>query len=318
MDHLNAESESPGVDRMLGNASDQFELYRRYLFSIAYRLLGSASEAEDVVQDAYLRFVTKAPAEVASVKAYLSTVVTRLSLDALKSARLARESYVGPWLPEPVPTDQVLSPPELAERADDVSFAFLLLLERLTPEERVVFVMREAFDEPYDQIATTIGKSVAATRQLAHRAREHVNDDRPRYAVSSAEHEAMTMRFLAAAREGDLQAMIEQLAPDAVTISDGGGRVLAAVRPIVGADRVARGAIGVMSKLLPEARFVAAEFNGQRGVVQWVGSTLVGATVVFYREDDLIQSVMTVVNPDKLRYFAQFVQPPEDEERGGD
>src|SRR5215218_1855656 len=210
--------------------AEVFETFRPYLFSIAYRLLGSASEAEDVVQDAYLRALGSARTDIASPKAFLSTIVTHLCLDALKSARVTRESYVGPWLPEPVPTQNLLSPAESAEQADDISLAFLVLLERLAPEERVAYVLREAFDESYDQIATILGKSVAATRQLAHRARERVNDGRPRFSVSRTEHESLTSQFLTAAREGDLPTLIAGLMPDVVLLTDGGGKAQAARR----------------------------------------------------------------------------------------
>lgn len=288
---------------------DEFEAFRPYLFSIAYRLLGSASEAEDIVQDAYLRALAKANAEIDSPKAYLSTIVTHLCLDALKSARATRESYLGPWLPEPVLAQNVISPAESAEQADDISLAFLLLLERLSPEERVAYVLREAFDESYDRIAAIIGKSVAATRQMAHRARERVHEQRPRFAVSRAEHERATNRFLTAAREGDLQTLIAGLMPDVVLLTDGGGVVTAAQRPIVGADAVARGASGAIAKLPLDTRFVFADINGQPGVLQWLGQDLISAGV-FEMAGDRIQTIMIVVNPDKLRYLARFVTPP--------
>jgi len=289
--------------------AEVFETFRPYLFSIGYRLLGSASEAEDVVQEAYLRALGSARTDIASPKAFLSTIVTHLCLDALKSARVTRESYIGPWLPEPVPTQNLLSPADSAEQADEISLAFLLLLERLAPEERVAYVLREAFDESYDRIASILGKSVAATRQLAHRARERVQEQRPRFPVSRAEHERVTSRFLTAAREGDLQTLISGLMPDVVLLTDGGGIVRAAQRPIVGADAVARGASGNLAKQPLDTRFVTAEINGQPGIVQWLGQELISAGV-FELVGDRIQRILIVVNPDKLRYLARYVTPP--------
>jgi RNA polymerase sigma-70 factor (TIGR02957 family) len=293
---------------------EMFETFRPYLFSIAYRILGSASEAEDIVQDAYLRAMGSARTDIASPKAFLSTIVTHLCLDALKSARVTRESYVGPWLPEPVPTQNLLSPAESAEQADDISLAFLVLLERLAPEERVAYVLREAFDETYDQIATILGKSVAATRQLAHRARERVNDGRPRFSVSRTEHESLTSQFLTAAREGDLLTLIAGLMPDVVLLTDGGGKAQAARRPIRGAEAVARGAVGTLAKLAAGTRFTVASINGQPGVLQWDGQNLVSAAVLDL-VGDRIQTILVVVNPDKLRYLARYVTPPATETR---
>jgi RNA polymerase sigma-70 factor (TIGR02957 family) len=290
--------------------ADEFESLRPYLFSIAYRMLGSASEAEDIVQDAYLRLRAAAPNEIVSPKTYLGTIVTRLSLDQLKSARLARTSYHGPWLPEPVPTsDLAATPDETAERRDDVSLAFLILLERLTPEERAAYVLREAFDEPYDRIASILGKSVAATRQLAHRAREHVADGRPRFAASPTEQERLTERFLAAAQGGDLRGLTEVLATDVTLWSDGGEKALAARRPIEGREAVARWILGIAAKLPAGTRFSVEPINGGLGVLTWIGTELAAVTVLDVAADE-IRGIRAVVNPDKLAYLTRRVSPP--------
>jgi RNA polymerase sigma-70 factor (ECF subfamily) len=290
--------------------ADEFESLRPYLFSIAYRLLGSASEAEDVLQDAYLRLRSATADDIASPKAYLGTVVTRLSLDRLKSARLARTSYHGPWLPEPVPTvDLAPTPDEAAERREEISLAFLVLLERLTPEERAAYVLREAFGEPYDQIAAMLGKSVAAVRQLAHRARDRIADGRPRFAASRAEQERLTARFLAAAREGDFRALTDALASDVTLWSDGGDKALAARRPIVGRDAVARWLAGILAKLPADGRFSVEQINGGLGVLTWLGSALVSATMLDVAAGR-VRGIRVVVNPDKLDYLARRVAVP--------
>jgi RNA polymerase sigma-70 factor (ECF subfamily) len=291
-------------------AAEDFESLRPYLFSMAYRLLGSASEAEDVVQDAYLRLGTAKADEIASPRAYLGTIVTRLCLDHLKSARVARESYLGPWLPEPVPTaDLDPTPDEAVERREEISLAFLLLLERLTPEERAAYVLREAFDEPYDQIASVLGKSVAATRQLAHRARAHVAGGRSRFPASPREQERLTERFLAAAQRGDIQALTEAMATDVTLWSDGGDKALAARRPIAGRDAVARLLIGLMANLPADAHFSLAAINGGTGVLLWVGGELFSATTLDVA-GDRVQGIRTVVNPDKLAYLARRTSAP--------
>ena len=282
--------------------AEAFEALRPYLFAIAYRMLGSASEAEDVVQDSYLRFTRAAPEAIRSPKAYLAAVVTRLCLDRLKSARVVREAYVGPWLPEPAPTaDLAPTPEEAAERREEVSLAFLVLLERLTPEERAVYVLREAFDYPYQEIAAILGKSVAACRQLAHRARQHLAD-RPRFAASPEAQRRLTEHFLAAARRGDLPALTEVLAADVTLWSDGGEKALAARRPIHGRDAVARWVIGIAAKLPVDAVVTFEDINGGVGVLVWVGDELVSAMTLDVG-DGRVRAAHVVVNPDKIAYL---------------
>jgi RNA polymerase sigma-70 factor (ECF subfamily) len=295
------------------NAQD-LEQLRRYLFAIAYRMLGSASDAEDIVQDAYLRWQGADQATVRSPKAYLSAVVTRLCLDELKSARVTRETYHGPWLPEPVPSgavalDRELTPQERVERRDDVSLAFLLLLERLTPEERAAYVLREAFDYDHAAIADVLGKSVPAVRQLAHRARQRVGASQKRFQASLEEQHELTERFLAAAWRGDLRGLTDLLAADVVSWSDGGAETLAARRPILGSDAVARRMIGLALKVYADVATTYEPLNGGMGVLLWRGEQLLNATVATVA-DGRIQAVHSVLNPHKLAYLRQHVSPP--------
>src|SRR6266536_2380391 len=219
---------------------------RRHLFSIAYRMIGSATEAEDVVQEAYVRFLrdTEAGTRVESPKAYLSAVTTRLSIDLLRSARLRRESYVGPWLPEPVITDEGWESERDAETADSLSMGFLVLLESLTPVERAVFLLREVFDYGFDEIARIVGKTEDNCRQISVRARKHVHDAKPRFEASRARKEGLARRFFAAAMDGDLDGLLEMLSADAVAYGDGGGLAPASRRPVHGGKKVANLLLG--------------------------------------------------------------------------
>jgi len=283
---------------------------RRYLFCIAYRMLGSASDAEDVVQEAYLRFQLAPDLDVRSPKAYLATIVTRLCLDQLKSARITRETYLGPWLPEPVLTaDLDPTPEERVERADDVSFAFLLLLEELSPEERVTYVLREAFDFPYDEIAATLGKSVGATRQLAHRARERVASGDRRYEAEPLAQRRLAERFLAAARQGDMRVLMDALAGDVVAWADGGAEAHAARRPICNADRVARLMIGFFNKIFADTSVTLASLNGGFGLLYWRDNRLVNVTLI---ADDgcRVRALYSVPNPSKLDYLRKRLTAP--------
>src|SRR5215218_8134555 len=216
------------------------EELRPYLFAIAYRMLGSVVEAEDVVQDAFLRY-HEAGAEADSPKAYLATVTTRLAIDRLRSARARREVYPGEWLPEPLVDDEAA---RHAETADSLSLAFLQLLERLSPVERAVFLLREVFDYPYDEVAEIVGKTAANCRQILARARRHVQEGRRRFSVSREEREEVARRFIAAWEDGDTDALIEVLAPDATLYGDGGGKAPAVPAPLVGAERLAKALVG--------------------------------------------------------------------------
>jgi len=302
----------PGVVPAATLDADAFEALRRYLFAIAYRMLGSASEAEDIVQDAYLRARDIRMDEVHSLKAYLSTVVTRLCLDQLRSARAQREVYIGPWLPEPVPsadligltgpTDPATLPADAAEQADEISFAVLVLLERLTPEERATYVLREAFAYPYDQIGAVLGKSSAAVRQLSHRAKERVAAGRPRFQASPESQRALAERFLAASRAGDLDGLSAMLAADVTGWSDGGSVTRAARRPIVGRDAVARFISLGVAKWLHGVTATFTAVNGGIATLYWKEGRLMTA-IMLEADSTGIHAIRTVINPEKLVYL---------------
>jgi RNA polymerase sigma-70 factor, ECF subfamily len=280
---------------------------RPLLFSIAYRMVGSVSEAEDIVQEAFLRHhrAVQDDTAVEAPKAFLSTITTRLAIDHLRSARVRRETYVGPWLPEPLLADPEPGPGERAELADSLSMAFLVMLERLSPVERAVFLLREVFAYPYDEIARILERSEDNCRQLLARARRHVDAHRPRFAVSAERQEELTERFLQAAQTGDADALVGMLAADAVAYTDGGGKVRAAPRPIVGREKVAR-FIAVtaqrgIAELAIEARPVAV--NGRPGRVLRAADGAVYAVLVLDVSDDGIHAVHLVANPEKLRHL---------------
>jgi RNA polymerase sigma-70 factor (TIGR02957 family) len=286
------------------------EALRPYLFSIAYRMLGNASEAEDMVQEAFLRFYAGSPGTVESPKAYLATVITRLCLDELKSARVTRAAYHGPWLPDPVLTaDLAPGPEEWAASRDDISLALLVLLERLSPEERAAFVLREAFGYPYEEIATVLDRSAAATRKLVQRARQRMGGPQRRAQVSLDDQRRLTERFLHAARQGDLQRLEELLAADVTSWVDGGGSVRAARRPIVGRSNVARQQIGLLGRIFPRLEFSFELLNGGIGILWWDGDRLVNAMEVEML-DGAIVALRSVMNPAKLAYLRQRVSPP--------
>ncbi|MEU1229175.1 RNA polymerase sigma-70 factor [Streptomyces sp. NPDC005828] len=279
-------------------ALEDFTTHRRLLFATAYRMLGSVADAEDVLQDAWLTWSRTERGPVANARAYLVRTVTNLSLNRLTSARATRESYVGPWLPEPLLTAPDLM--EGAEVADSVSMALLVVLESLSPVERAVFVLREVFGYTHAEIAGMLDRSEAAVRQTAHRAREHVQARRPRFDTDQGQRQAVTERFLAACTGGDLNAMMELLAPDVTAWSDGGGKVTAARRPLRGTDAVARWMLGVLAK--PELQgmdWESAVVNGEQSVLFAMGGHPVGA-LTYDLNDGRIQNLRFQVNPDKL------------------
>jgi RNA polymerase sigma-70 factor (ECF subfamily) len=282
---------------------EPFDRHRRLLFGVAYQMLGSVADAEDVVQDAWLRWSAADRADVEDERAYLVTITSRLALDRLGSARARREAYVGPWLPEPLLTEG--GPEEAVELGEQVSLALLVVLETLSPVERAVFVLREVFGMPVAEVATALGRSEAAVRQLAHRAREHVEARRPRFDADRRAQREVTERFLAAAVGGDVESLLAALAPGVVLVSDGGGRVKAARRPIEGADKVARflAAIAPLGADVPGLRVEVAEVNGVPGVVAWTdeGPFMALQLVVV---DGLVEQVFYIGNPEKLRGIA--------------
>lgn len=284
-----------------------FEEHRPLMFGIAYRMLGSAMEAEDVVQDAWLRWRTAERATIDSPKAYLTTIVTRLCLDQLKSARVQRETYIGPWLPEPVATGANAAPlaaptAELGSY-ESISMAFLVILESLSPVERAVFLLREVFEYDYAEIARIVKHEEAACRQSFSRARKHIAARRPRYAPSPQDHRKVVDRFLAAVEAGDVGGLVEVMAEDVVWWSDGGGKVSAARHPIHGRDHVLRLLVG-LARLRPSGTtHKLVEVNGRSALVIYVDGAIY-AVFNFDTDGERIRAVHAVVNPDKLAHVA--------------
>jgi RNA polymerase sigma-70 factor (ECF subfamily) len=280
----------------------EYEELRPLLFSIAYRMVGSVSEAEDVVQEAFLRY--HRAEEVDSPKAWLSAVTTRLAIDHLRSARVRRERYVGPWLPEPLLADPSPDAARQAETADSLSMAFLVLLESLSPVERAVFLLHEVFDYDYGEIAEIVGKSRENTRQLALRARRHVERRKPRFDASRRQREELARRFFAAAREGDTDALVEMLAADVVFYGDGGGKGAGLRRPVHGRDRVARLLQGFSRRAeLARLTIRPAEVNGQPGALFLDDEGRLVTVTTLDIADGVIQTIRAVINPDKLGHL---------------
>jgi RNA polymerase sigma-70 factor (ECF subfamily) len=278
---------------------ESHEELRPYLFAIAYRMLGSVAEAEDVVQDAFLRYA-ETDVEAESPKAYLATVTTRLAIDRLRSARARREVYPGEWLPEPLVDDEAL---RHAETADALSLTFLHLLEKLSPVERAVFLLREVFDYSHDEVARIVGKSPAASRQALTRARRNIEEGRRRYEVSQEERDEVARRFVAAWEDGDTEGLIGLLAPDATVYGDGGGKAPAMPAPLVGADRVAKALIGWGRQAQDRGiEHRPATVNGEPGLVFhdpdgraiWVAALEIA--------DGVVVAVRSILNPDKLAH----------------
>jgi RNA polymerase sigma-70 factor (ECF subfamily) len=279
---------------------------RPLLFSIAYRMLGSVTEAEDVVQDAFLRYegAVQRSGGIESPKAYLSAVTTRLAIDELRSARARREQYIGEWLPEPLLTDETaLDGARYVEEADSLSMAFLLVLERLTPVERAVFLLHDVFDYGYDEVAQIVGKSEANCRQLAVRARRHVIEEKPRFETSRRRREELADRFFDALGDGDVESLVELLAADVVVYGDGGGVSPSWPRPIFGRNRVSRllAAFGRLRELDITAR--RADVNGQPGAMFFDRSGRLISVMAIDVADGYVQTVRSVINPDKLRHL---------------
>ena len=282
--------------------AEEFEELRPLLFAIAYRILGSVAEAEDAVQDTWLRYESS-PAEPASAKAFLSAVVTRVSIDVLRSARVRREAYVGQWFPEPLLTDPYADPARSAELADSVSMAALLLLERLSPLERAVFVLREVFGFGFPEVASAVGRTEAACRQLAVRARRHMEMGRPRFAADRRERAELAARFFEALREGDLGGLTELLAADVQMVGDAGGKAPALARSVAGAGNVARLLTSVFPALTRAGVDLRqCELNGEPGAIVQDRDGKVIATLTLDVLGGRIQTIRSVGNPDKLRH----------------
>jgi RNA polymerase sigma-70 factor, ECF subfamily len=289
-----------------GGETEVFEEHRGLLFSVAYRMLGTVADAEDIVQDAWLRWSGAERSAVAEPKAYLIRIVTNTAIDRLRSARARRESYVGPWLPEPVLTSPDVA--EDVEMAESVSLAMLVVLETLSPLERAVFVLREVFGFSHAEVAATLERSEASVRQVAHRARQHVTERRPRFAPDRAEQRRVTEEFMSAALGGDLDRLLAVLAPDVVLVSDGGGKRTAARRPVEGIDKVARFLASIGRRPyagveIEEMEVRAADLNGVPGVVIYGGGEVL-TTISLEISDSRIQTIHLVANPDKLHTVA--------------
>ena len=290
--------------RHLGEA---FEHYRVLLFSIAYRMTGSASDAEDLVQETYLRYQASESAEIVSLKAYLSTIITRLALNYLQSARVVREQYMGTWLPEPILTSEEGGFP-LAdlEHQEALSLAFLRLLEALSPPERAVFLLHEVFDYPFSEIGAMLEKSTANCRQIFHRARQALQDKRARFEPEPQRQRQLLLSFLAASQVGDMAALTSLLAQDAVSWSDGGGKVQTNLKPIYGQQAVARFWLSVTSKTPRPLTFTQAEINGSSALLCWDEDSLAGVISLTLSAEG-IQEIYALLNPEKLAYLQQHL-----------
>ena len=284
-----------------------FEHLRPRLLGIAYRMLGSRAEAEEVVQDAWLRWHEAEQAALASAEAWLVTVTTRLAIDRLRAAKVQRDHYVGTWLPEPILTESPDTPEQLLERADDLSLAFLAVLERLGPEARAAFLMREVFDADYEELANALGKSEAACRQLVHRAKRQLRDGRPRYAVPRETHFRLLRSFADASASGDFAALKSMLADDAELIGDGGGKVPSFGKPLLGGQRIAQLYLATSLRHGDRLRVELAPVNGEWGLLRFVDGAL-ESVQSFETDGERIVRIHSQRNPDKLARLAASLE----------
>ncbi|CAN7666551.1 RNA polymerase sigma-70 factor [Variovorax paradoxus] len=282
-----------------------FNSHRGRLQGIAYRMLGSVAEAEEVVQDAWLRWHEADKAALGSAEAWLVTVVTRLSIDRLRAAKVQREHYIGAWMPEPTLTGGPDTPEQLLERADNISVAFLAVLERLAPEARAAFLLREVFDADYDEVARTLGKSEAACRQLVHRAKAQVQEARPRFQVPREIHQRLLRAFADAAARGSLQELKALMAEDVELIGDGGGKVQSFSKVLRGSQRLAQLYFALWRRMGAAVRMELVELNGEPGLLRFLDGELESAQT-FEIEDERIVRVRVQRNPDKLARIAQL------------
>lgn len=283
--------------------TDDFLEYRSLLFAIAYRMLGTIMDAEDMVQDTFLKWQTVSKSQVRSVKSYLTTIITRLCIDRLRSAQVQREQYIGPWLPEPIVTDLSADPSYRVELADSLTIAFLMMLERLSPVERAVFLLREIFDYDYDEIGLIVEKSAVNCRQIAHRARQQVTKPRSRFSSSPEQHQQLTLKFMQACQQGEMEGLLQFLADDITLWSDGGGQVIAALKPIYGAAKVSgflRAIYRYQSKMDLTPNLNLVQVNGQAGI-QFSTSGQVETIAALETAEQQITSIFFIRNPHKLK-----------------
>jgi RNA polymerase sigma-70 factor (ECF subfamily) len=287
-----------------------FNQYRGLLFSVAYRMLGSVADAEDMLQETFIRWQQAANEEIRSPRAFLVTIITRLSINQLQSARVQREEYVGEWLPEPLITDAQADPLSALKADESLSMAFLLLLERLTPMERAVFLLREVFEYEYEEISKVLGQSEANCRQILRRARQHVGDMRQRFEASAREHDDLMKRFIQATRSGEMHALVELLSSEVVLHTDGGGKAVALAKEVRGADKVAGTIIDRMRTTLPK-NLVArmTRINGKPGLVSYLNGKPFSALTVDFR-DGLAHAIYVVTNPEKLTHLPDLSKAP--------
>lgn len=279
--------------------AEMFHEHRPLLFTIAYQITGSSTDAEDVLQDSYLRWADVDESELTNLRAYLSQLVTRQALNHLRARSRRREEYVGPWLPEPLRTETSGDASEDVLLAESVSMAMLVVLETLTPDERAVFVLREVFGFEHAEIAEAVGRSAPAVRQMAHRAREHVKARRRRFEPTTAAVQRISEQFLRSATTGDVQGLLTLLAPGAVLISDGGGKVSAARKPVLGAANIAAFLVGIAASPLPSMRIETAVLNGSPAIIAY-SADRVDLVLLLEFADALVAAVYIVRNPDKL------------------
>jgi RNA polymerase sigma-70 factor, ECF subfamily len=286
-----------------------FDQYRSLLFSIAYRMLGSVSDAEDMLQETFLRWQQSREEDVRSPRAFLVTIVSRLCLNQLQSARVQREEYVGQWLPEPIVTDPASDPFGIIKVDESLSMAFLVLLERLTPIERAVFLLREVFEYEYAEVASILGQSETNCRQILHRARQHVTSMRPRFEASRRQQTDLFERFLGAVRTGEMEGLVALLSEDVVLHSDGGGKAIAVPNVVRGAGNVARGVLGGLKKLVP-ANLIRrpAVVNGEPGLVNYLQGKP-HSVITIQTVEGRIRTIYVVTNPEKLRHIPDLPEP---------
>jgi RNA polymerase sigma-70 factor (ECF subfamily) len=302
------EMQPPGAEAPVRLAT--FDQYRSLLFSVAYRMLGRVADAEDMLQETFMRWQQAPDQEIRSPRAFLVTIISRLCINHLQSARVQREEYVGTWLPEPIVSGPGSDPLELVRVDESLSMAFLVMLERLTPVERAVFLLREVFEYEYSEIANVLGQSEANCRQILSRARQHVAAMRPRFKTSQRKKTDLLERFLKATSSGDLEGLVALLSRDVVLHSDGGGKAVAAPNLIRGADKVARGALGTLKKLMPKNLVTRlAQVNGEPGIVSYLNGKPY-SVLTFDASEGHIQTIYVVTNPEKLARLPELPANP--------